>query len=199
MNLLMVDNYDSFTYNIVQYLRQLGAHVDVIRHDEMGVDEALATTRDAIVISPGPGTPTEAGISVELIKRASGRIPLLGVCLGHQSIAAAFGGTIVRAGIIMHGKTSEVSHGGVGLFQGLSQPFTATRYHSLVVDPEQLPDVLEVTATTRDPDGDTIMAMRHRTHPTYGVQFHPESILTIEGMQLLNNFLQLAQTSQRQS
>jgi len=187
----MIDNYDSFTFNLVQYLRELGATVDVFRNDEITVQEIIELAPDGIVISPGPCTPNEAGISVDLVQKISGKIPLLGVCLGHQSIAAAFGGDIVRASIIMHGKTSPVDHDGTGLFKGLSVPFIATRYHSLVVSPETLPDCLVVTAQTTDPNAATIMGIQHRDHPTYGVQFHPESILTVEGKALLGNFLSL--------
>jgi anthranilate synthase component 2 len=189
MKLLMIDNYDSFTFNLVQYFRELGAEVDVYRNDAISVDDVMLRKPQAIVISPGPCTPNEAGISVPLIQRASGSIPLLGVCLGHQSIAAAFGGRIVRASVIMHGKTSPVEHDGEGLFEDLSAPFVATRYHSLTVDPETLPDCLETNAYTQDPEGPTIMGLRHRVHPTFGVQFHPESILTLEGKALLKNFL----------
>ena len=192
MKILMIDNYDSFTFNLVQYFRELGAEVDVHRNDTISVDDALHRKPQAIVVSPGPCTPNEAGISVALIQRASGRLPLLGVCLGHQSIAAAFGGNIVRASVIMHGKTSPVEHDGKGLFEGLSAPFVATRYHSLVVDPDTLPDCLETNAYVKDPEGRTIMGLRHKTHPTFGVQFHPESILTLEGKDLLKNFLTCA-------
>ena len=192
----MIDNYDSFTFNLVQYFRELGATVDVFRNDEITVDQLVAFEPDAVVISPGPCTPNESGISVSVIKQLSGRLPILGVCLGHQSIAAAFGGRIVRSSVIMHGKTSPVSHNGEGLFRGLSDPFVATRYHSLVVDPSALPACLVVTAETRDPETVTIMGLKHRVHPTHGVQFHPESILTIEGKALLANFIQIAREYQ---
>ncbi len=191
MKLIMIDNYDSFTFNLVQYLRELGAKVDVFRNDEATVDDVIACKPDGIIISPGPCTPKEAGISVELVQRLSGSIPLLGVCLGHQSIGMAFGGRIVRASVIMHGKTSPVQHRNDGLFRGLSFPFIATRYHSLVIDPPSLPDCLEVTAETQDPGGLTIMGVRHTEHPTFGVQFHPESILTVEGKELLSNFIEI--------
>ena len=190
----MIDNYDSFTFNLVQYFRELGAQVDVFRNDEIDVPTLAKESPDGVVISPGPCTPREAGISLEVVRNLSGKIPLLGVCLGHQSIAAAFGGTIVRASVIMHGKTSPVLHSGTGLFRGLAHPFVATRYHSLVVDPQSLPECLEVTARTHDPQGTTIMGLRHRTHPTYGVQFHPESILTVEGKELLANYLDMTRT-----
>jgi anthranilate synthase component 2 len=186
VNLLVIDNYDSFTFNLVQYLGELGAHCDVVRNDTISVDELLARRPDALVISPGPCTPKEAGISIESVLRCTGRIPILGVCLGHQSIGAAFGGTIVRAPRIMHGKTSPIRHDGRGLFAGLPDPFEATRYHSLVIDPASVPDVLEVCAWTAEQE---IMGVRHRTAFVEGVQFHPESILTLEGKQLLRNFL----------
>ncbi len=195
MKLLMVDNYDSFTWNIVQYLGQLGCLPTVIRNDEWSVDEVVAWEPDAIVVSPGPCSPAEAGISVELIQRLSGTKPILGVCLGHQSIGAAFGGDVIRAGVIMHGKTSPVCHANTDLFQGLPDPFEATRYHSLVLDPDTLPDCLTTTAWTHDPDEKTIMGIAHRQHPTWGVQFHPESILTTAGSELLANFLALVDPS----
>jgi anthranilate synthase/aminodeoxychorismate synthase-like glutamine amidotransferase len=187
--LLLVDNYDSFTYNLYQYLGELGARTRVVRNDEIPVAEAMALRPEAIVISPGPGTPDEAGISLDLIRAAAGEVPLLGVCLGHQSLGQAFGGRIVRAPSLMHGKTSEIHHDGRTVFAGLPQPFTATRYHSLVIAPESLPDCLEVSARTAD---GVIMAVRHREHPLEGVQFHPESILTTAGKQLLANFLRIA-------
>jgi anthranilate synthase component II len=189
--LLMIDNYDSFTYNLVQYLCELGAEVEVVRNDQIRVEEIAAIDPDKIVISPGPCTPKEAGISVETIHRYAGRYPILGVCLGHQSIGHAFGGNIVHAKRIMHGKTSKVRHRNQGVFQGLTNPFQATRYHSLVIERDSLPDCLEVTAWTEDPDGnfDEIMGVRHRELPIEGVQFHPESILTEQGHELLNNFL----------
>ena len=183
---LMIDNYDSFTYNLVQYLGELGADVTVRRNDAIGLDEIASLAPDAIVVSPGPCTPNEAGVSVPLIKRFTGAIPILGVCLGHQAIGAAFGGAIVRAGRIMHGKTSPILHVGEGLFAGLPNPFDATRYHSLVIDPPTLPVELARTAWTAEGE---IMGVRHRTAFVEGVQFHPESILTIEGKRLLGNFL----------
>ena len=190
--LLMIDNYDSFTYNLVQYLGELGAEVRVARNDEISVDEVLALSPQRIVLSPGPCTPNEAGICLDLIDRVAGRIPMLGVCLGHQSIGQAFGGTVVRAGSIMHGKTSRVFHNGLGVFAGLPSPYTATRYHSLIVAAQGLPDCFEVTAWTEHADGsrDEIMGMRHRELPIEGVQFHPESILTEHGHALLKNFLE---------
>ena len=189
--LLMIDNYDSFTYNLVQYLGELGVEVRVFRNDELTVEQALALAPDRIVISPGPCTPNEAGISVPLIRAAAGRVPILGVCLGHQSIGQAFGGRIVKARAVMHGKTSPIHHDGSGLFQGLDDPFEATRYHSLVIDAATLPAELEVTAWTTSDDGerDEIMGVRHRELPVMGVQFHPESILTAHGHDLLRNFL----------
>jgi anthranilate synthase component 2 len=189
---LMIDNYDSFTYNLVQYLGELGAEVRVVRNDELDVDEALALEPERIVVSPGPCTPNEAGISVALIRAAAGRVPILGVCLGHQSIGQAFGGRVVKARAVMHGKTSPIHHSGVGVFAGLAQPFEATRYHSLVIDTDSLPDSFEVTAWTVDETGarDEIMGVRHRELPVQGVQFHPESILTRHGHDLLRNFLE---------
>jgi anthranilate synthase component 2 len=184
--LLMIDNYDSFTYNLVQYLAELGAEVMVRRNDAITLDEVAALAPDGVVVSPGPCTPREAGVSVPLIQRFAGQIPILGVCLGHQAIGAAFGGDIVRAPRIMHGKTSPIRHDGTGVFSGLPDPFAATRYHSLVIDPTTLPATLERTAWT---DEGEIMGVRHRTAFVEGVQFHPESILTIEGKRLLANFL----------
>ncbi|TMA47515.1 MAG: aminodeoxychorismate/anthranilate synthase component II [Deltaproteobacteria bacterium] len=184
--LLVIDNYDSFTYNLVQYLGELGADLDVRRNDAITLDEVAALGPDGVVISPGPCTPREAGISVPLIQRFAGTIPILGVCLGHQAIGAAFGGAIVRAARIMHGKTSRIHHDGRRLFAALPDPFEATRYHSLVIEPATLPPVLERTAWT---DEDEIMGVRHRTLFVEGVQFHPESILTVEGKRLLGNFL----------
>jgi len=184
---LMIDNYDSFTYNLVQYLGELGADLRVVRNDAMTVDELLALDPDRIVVSPGPCTPREAGVSVEAIQRFAGVVPLLGVCLGHQSVGQAFGGTIVHAKRLMHGKTSPIKHGGSDVFAGLPDPFEATRYHSLVIDRKSLPDCLEVTAESTD-DGE-IMGIRHKDLPVWGVQFHPESILTTEGKRLLANFL----------
>jgi len=184
--LLMIDNYDSFTYNLVQYLAELGADVDVRRNDAITVDEVEALAPDAVVISPGPCTPREAGVSVPVIQRLAGRVPLLGVCLGHQAIGAAFGADIVRAPRIMHGKTSPIHHDGRGVFADLPDPFDATRYHSLVIDPATLPAELERAAWT---DQGEIMGVRHRTALVEGVQFHPESILTLAGKRLLQNFL----------
>jgi anthranilate synthase component 2 len=189
---LMLDNYDSFTYNLVQYLGELGADVRVVRNDELSVEEVLALAPERIVISPGPCTPNEAGISVPLIRSAAGRMPILGVCLGHQSIGQAFGGSIVKARAVMHGKTSLIHHTGRGVFAGLEDPFEATRYHSLVIDWGRLPSELEVTAWTLAEDGsrDEIMGVRHRDLAIQGVQFHPESILTRHGHELLRNFLE---------
>ncbi len=186
--LLLIDNYDSFTYNLYQYLAELGAQTRVVRNDEISVPEAMALRPRAIVISPGPGTPDEAGISMDLIRAAAGTVPLLGVCLGHQALGQAFGGLIVRAPSLMHGKTSEIHHDGRTIFADLPQPFTATRYHSLVIAPDSLPACLEVSARTAD---GVIMAVRHREHPLEGVQFHPESILTTAGKDLLANFLRM--------
>ena len=190
--LLMIDNYDSFTWNLVQYLQALGADVRVERNDVLTVDEIETLAPKRIVISPGPCTPNEAGISVELIERLGARIPILGVCLGHQGIGQAYGGDVVRAKTIMHGKTSAIRHRGEGVFAGLPDAYEATRYHSLVVARDTLPDCLEVTAWTENADGsfDEIMGLRHRQHPVQGVQFHPESILTQHGHALLKNFLE---------
>ena len=189
--LLMIDNYDSFTYNVVQYLAELGAEVTVVRNDEISVDDVEALKPSHIVISPGPCTPNEAGISMGVIDRFRGVIPILGVCLGHQSIGQVYGGAVVRAPRVMHGKTSEIFHTGVGVFSGLPSPFVATRYHSLVLAPESLPDTLEVTAWTSFEDGsmEAIMGVRQVADGVEGVQFHPESILTEHGHALLNNFL----------
>lgn len=189
--LLMIDNYDSFTYNIVQYLGELGSDVQVFRNDAISIAQIEALAPEKIVISPGPCTPNEAGISVACIEHFAGKIPILGICLGHQSIGQAFGGHIVRASKVMHGKLSSMHHAGVGVFTGLENPFTATRYHSLVIDKETLPDCLEITAWTQCEDGsmDEIMGVRHRTLAIEGVQFHPESILSEHGHQLLKNFL----------
>lgn len=184
--ILLIDNYDSFTYNLYQYLCELGADVVVRRNDKITIDEIRAMAPERIVISPGPCTPAEAGVSVDIVKELGSEIPILGVCLGHQSIGAAYGGKVVRAGNIMHGKTSRISHSSRGILAGLPNPFTATRYHSLIVQEESLPSELEVTA--RSEDG-TIMAFRHREHEVYGVQFHPESILTEGGHRLLANFI----------
>ena len=192
VRLVMVDNYDSFTYNLVQYFGELGAEVVVVRNDEVSVDDIVALRPDKIVISPGPCTPKEAGISVETIHRYAGIYPILGVCLGHQSIGYAFGGNIIHAKQIMHGKVSQVYHQNLGVFKGLSNPFTATRYHSLVIEQSSLPECLEVTAWTLDENGniDEIMGVRHKTLDIEGVQFHPESILTEHGHDMLRNFLQ---------
>ena len=190
--LLMIDNYDSFTYNLVQYLEELGVRVKVVRNDKITLDEIAALAPEQIVISPGPCTPKEAGISVPLIGRFAGEIPILGVCLGHQSIAAAFGGKIVRAKSIMHGKTSEIHHDGTGVYDGLPNPFTATRYHSLVAEAASFPDELVVSAWTGEGEAHEIMGLRHRRYCLEGGQFHPESILTTVGKTLLGNFLRLS-------
>ena len=189
--LLMIDNYDSFTYNLVQYLQELGEEVRVVRNDELDVAGIRALQPERIVISPGPCTPNEAGVSLDVLRELSGQLPIFGVCLGHQSIGQAFGGQVVRAGRIMHGKTSMIHHTGRGVFAGLPNPFEATRYHSLVVDRASLPDCLEVTAWTEHADGsiEEIMGLRHRSLAVEGVQFHPESILTQHGHDLLRNFL----------
>ena len=191
--LLMIDNYDSFTYNLVQYLGELGQDVHVYRNDQVTLDEITRLAPERIVISPGPCTPNEAGISLSLIERFKGKIPILGVCLGHQSIGQAFGGKVVHASKIMHGKTSEIYHNGTDVFKGLEIPFTATRYHSLVIERKSIPECLEITAWTKTPQGDIdeIMGVRHREYPVSGVQFHPESILTSYGHELLQNFLQM--------
>lgn len=191
--LLMIDNYDSFTYNLVQYLGELGADVQVVRNDQITVDEIGKLKPEQLVISPGPCTPNEAGVSVAAIEALKGKLPILGVCLGHQSIGQAFGGKIVHAGSIMHGKTSEIYHNNTDVFAGLTNPFTATRYHSLVIDKDSLPDCLEVTAWTQNETGEVeeIMGVRHKELPIYGVQFHPESILTTYGHDILQNFLKL--------
>jgi anthranilate synthase component 2 len=186
--LLLIDNYDSFAYNLVHYLGELGAETAVYRNDALTVDEAMALRPDAIVLSPGPCDPDRAGICLELVARARDSIPILGVCLGHQTIGQAFGGRVVRANQPMHGKTSAIRHTGKGIFRGLPNPFTAVRYHSLIVDRASLPDVLEVTAETED---GVIMGLAHRTLPVHGVQFHPESIDTEHGRRLLENFLDL--------
>jgi anthranilate synthase/aminodeoxychorismate synthase-like glutamine amidotransferase len=186
---LLVDNYDSFTYNLYQYFGELGAKARVIRNDAMTADEALGLGPAAIVISPGPGTPDQAGITLDLIKKAAGKVPVLGVCLGHQALGQAFGGNVVRAPRVMHGKTSQIHHDGKTVFAGLENPFTATRYHSLVVARESVHATLEVSASTED---GIVMGLRHREHRLEGVQFHPESILTTEGKKLLANFLALS-------
>jgi para-aminobenzoate synthetase component 2 len=184
--ILMIDNYDSFTYNLVQYLGELGADLVVHRNDKITLDQIEALAPEKIVISPGPCTPREAGISCDLIRQFAGRVPLLGVCLGHQCIGDVFGGDVVRAGRLMHGKTSMIHHNGEQIFDNLENPFEATRYHSLIVKKETLPDCFELTAWT---DQDEIMGLRHKDYPIWGVQFHPESILTVEGKKLLKNFL----------
>jgi anthranilate synthase component 2 len=189
--LLMIDNYDSFTYNVVQYLSELGADVRVYRNDEITIEEIERLKPERIVISPGPCTPNEAGVSMAVIEHFAGKLPILGVCLGHQSLGQVFGGDVIRAREVMHGKTSPIYHNNHGVFKGLSNPFTATRYHSLIVDKNTLPDCLEVTAWTQNADGsqDEIMGLRHKTAAIEGVQFHPESILTEGGHQLFKNFL----------
>ncbi|HIJ81506.1 MAG TPA: aminodeoxychorismate/anthranilate synthase component II [Desulfuromonadales bacterium] len=187
--LLMIDNYDSFTYNIVHYFEQLGENVQVYRNDKISLEQIAALEPHRLVISPGPCSPEEAGVSVPAIKHFAGKIPILGVCLGHQSIGAAFGGDIVRSVSLMHGKVSPIIHNGSGLFNGLPNPFRATRYHSLVINRQTLPDCLEVTAWVENSE---IMGVRHRELPVWGVQFHPESILTEHGMDLLDNFLSVS-------
>ena len=191
MRVLMIDNYDSFTYNLVQYLQELGAEVLVHRNDQISLPEIEALNPDRLMISPGPCTPNEAGISIAAIQHFAGKLPILGVCLGHQSIGQAFGGKVVRARQVMHGKTSPIYHSGVGIFRNLPSPYTATRYHSLVVEKDSLPDCLEMTAWTCHEDGsvDEVMGMRHKTLPIEGVQYHPESILSEHGHALLENFL----------
>jgi len=190
--LLMIDNYDSFTYNLVQYLGELNEDVRVYRNDKISLQEIEDLAPEKIVISPGPCTPNEAGISVDLVEHFKGKLPILGVCLGHQSIGRAFGGSIIHAKNIMHGKTSEIVHKNSDIFSGIDIPFTATRYHSLVVEKESLPDCFEITAWTENNNNevDEIMGLRHKDYPIYGVQFHPESILTTNGHQLLQNFLE---------
>jgi len=189
--LLMIDNYDSFTYNVVQYLAELGADVQVYRNDEITIEQIEALKPERLVISPGPCTPNEAGISMDAIRHFAGKLPILGICLGHQSIGQVYGGDIIRAGKVMHGKVSAVYHNDVGVFRGLNNPLQATRYHSLVIDKNTLPDCLEVTAWTRNEDGsiEEIMGVRHKNLPIEGVQFHPESIMTEQGHELLRNFL----------
>jgi anthranilate synthase/aminodeoxychorismate synthase-like glutamine amidotransferase len=190
--LFVLDNYDSFTYNLVQYFGELGTEVVVRRNDQVTVSEIASLRPERIVVSPGPCTPQDAGISIELIRAFAGRVPLLGVCLGHQAIGAAFGGRVVRAPNLMHGKTSEIEHDARGVFRALPSPFTATRYHSLVVSEEGLPAELEVSAYATDSDGArVIMGLRHRRFPVEGVQFHPESVLTTEGKKLIRNFLEM--------
>ena len=190
--ILMIDNYDSFTWNLVQYLGELGVRVEVVRNDQISVAEVRRLRPERIVLSPGPCTPNEAGVSLEVVRELAGEIPILGVCLGHQTIGQVFGGRIVRARQVMHGKTSPIRHRGQGVFAGLPEPLEATRYHSLVVERESLPDVFEITAWTEGPHGsiDEIMGLRHREFPLEGVQFHPEAILTQAGHELLGNFLE---------
>ena len=192
--LLMIDNYDSFTYNLVQYFGELGEDIEVFRNDKISIPEIEKLDPEVLVISPGPGTPQDAGISLEVIKHFTGKIPLLGVCLGHQCIGESFGGRIISAPTLMHGKTSSIHHTGVELFNGLPNPFEATRYHSLIIEKESLPDCLEINAWTGEQE---IMGVRHKTQPLFGVQFHPESILTKEGKVLLNNFLLYARAAQK--
>ncbi|MEE9302065.1 MAG: aminodeoxychorismate/anthranilate synthase component II [Alphaproteobacteria bacterium] len=192
--LLLIDNYDSFTYNLVHFLGELGAEVRVYRNDVISVDEVHRLEPEAIVISPGPSDPDHAGICLELVRRSAGELPILGVCLGHQSIGQAFGGRIGRAPVIMHGKSSTIRHHGRDLFEGLTNPFEATRYHSLIVEREGFPDCLEITAET---ENGVIMGLRHREFPTYGVQFHPESIASEHGHQLLDNFLAIVSRSRK--
>lgn len=191
--LVMIDNYDSFTYNVVQYFSELGADVRVFRNDEITIEEIEALNPDHLVISPGPCTPNEAGISMAAIRHFAGKLPILGICLGHQSIGQAFGGDIIRAGQVMHGKISKIHHANTGVFKGLNNPYNATRYHSLVIDKKTIPECLEITAWTENPDGsmEEIMGVRHRELPIEGVQFHPESVLTEHGHDLLRNFLDM--------
>ena len=190
--ILVIDNYDSFTFNLVQYLGELGAEMDVRRNDELSVDEIERMAPERIVISPGPCTPNEAGVSVDVIRRLGPQTPILGVCLGHQSIGAAYGGNVVRADRVMHGKTSPIRHTGAGIFRDVPSPLTVARYHSLVIEPQSLPDELEAVAWTDEPGYETeIQAVRHREHPVWGVQFHPESVASEAGMDLLRNFLEL--------
>jgi anthranilate synthase/aminodeoxychorismate synthase-like glutamine amidotransferase len=196
--LFVLDNYDSFTYNLVQYAGELGAEPVVYRNDALSVEGVLALDPEAIIISPGPGAPREAGISIPLVRAALGRVPILGVCLGHQAIGQAFGGTVKRAGRLMHGKTTEIAHLGTDLFAGLPSPLRVMRYHSLLVAADDLPPVLQTTAWSLDrPPREEIMALRHREHPVYGVQFHPESVATDHGKAMLANFLRLAAERRR--
>lgn len=189
--ILVIDNYDSFTFNLVQYLGELGAEIEVHRNDELTTDQIRDLSPKAIVISPGPCTPAEAGVSVEVVRELGPELPILGVCLGHQAIGSAYGGRIIRADRLMHGKTSPIRHSGEGLFEGLPSPLTVARYHSLVIDPSELPTELEVIARTDEPGFETeIQAVRHREHPVWGVQFHPESIASERGLDLLRNFLE---------
>ena len=191
MSFLVIDNYDSFTYNLVHYLGELGAELDVRRNDTLTADEALALKPEGIILSPGPCSPNEAGICLELIEKAAGSVPIFGVCLGHQSIGQAYGGDVVRAGSLMHGKVSAINHEGVSVFKGLNGPVNVTRYHSLTIDPQSMPDDLMVTASA---DDGTIMGIMHRNHPVHGVQFHPESIASEHGHHMLRNFLDIAKT-----
>lgn len=186
--ILVIDNYDSFTYNLVQYLGELGAEMRVFRNDQITVAQAVALKPEKVLVSPGPCTPKEAGVSCDIIREFGPRLPLFGVCLGHQAIGDVYGGNVVRADRLMHGKTSPILHGGQSVFKGLPSPFDATRYHSLIIERASLPDCLEITAWTAEGE---IMGVRHKTHPVHGVQFHPESILTVEGKKLLRNFLDL--------
>ncbi|MDF7801201.1 aminodeoxychorismate/anthranilate synthase component II [Pontiellaceae bacterium B1224] len=186
--ILVIDNYDSFTYNLVQYLGELGAEMRVFRNDEISIEEAVALNPEKVLVSPGPCTPKEAGISCDIIREFGPRLPLFGVCLGHQSIGDVYGGHVIRAERLMHGKTSPMIHEGKSVFKGLPSPFDATRYHSLIIERETLPDCLEITAWTAEGE---IMGVKHKEHPVHGVQFHPESILTVEGKKLLQNFLDL--------
>jgi anthranilate synthase/aminodeoxychorismate synthase-like glutamine amidotransferase len=186
--ILVIDNYDSFTYNLVQYLGELGAEMRVFRNDKITVQEAVALNPEKVLVSPGPCTPKEAGISCDIIREFGPRLPLFGVCLGHQSIGDVYGGNVIRADRLMHGKTSPMIHEGKSVFKGLPSPFDATRYHSLIIERETLPDCLEITAWTAEGE---IMGVKHKEHPVHGVQFHPESILTLEGKKLLQNFLDL--------
>ena len=190
--IFVLDNYDSFTYNLVQYLGEFGARIEVRRNDQVTLEDVEQLAPERILVSPGPCTPQEAGISIPLIRHFAGKVPIFGVCLGHQAIGAAFGGDVIRAPFLMHGKTSEISHDGRTIFSGVSSPFTATRYHSLVVSEKRLPEELEVSASTTERDGTrTIMGLRHRKFAVEGVQFHPESVLTTEGKKLIANFLAL--------
>ncbi|MEP3233353.1 MAG: aminodeoxychorismate/anthranilate synthase component II [Hyphomicrobiales bacterium] len=191
MSFLVIDNYDSFTYNLVHYLGELGAELDVRRNDALTADEALALKPEGIILSPGPCSPNEAGICLELIEKSAGRVPILGVCLGHQSIGQAYGGDIVRSNSLMHGKVSAISHEGISVFKGLNGPVNVTRYHSLTIDPKSVPNDLVVTASA---DDGTIMGVMHRHHPVHGVQFHPESIASEHGHHMLRNFLDIAKT-----
>lgn len=186
--ILVIDNYDSFTYNLVQYLGELGAEMKVFRNDKITVEEAVALKPEKVLVSPGPCSPKEAGVSCDIIREFGSRVPLFGVCLGHQAIGDVYGGNVIRAARLMHGKTSPIEHQGQSVFKGLPSPFEATRYHSLIVERESLPDCLEITAETAEGE---IMGLRHKEHPVHGVQFHPESILTAEGKKLLQNFLDL--------